>query len=113
MSDVPGPEIAVEVIVPVHDRGRPLARAVASVAESGLRWGDQVVVTVVAHNLPVDAAEDMLASVPSDALVTVLACDDGLPSPAGPRTLALERSRARYVSFLDSDDWLEPGALAH
>ena len=113
MSDAPADAPAVEVIVPVHDSARPLARAVASVAESGLRWGDQVVVTVVAHNLPVDAAEDMLASVPSDALVTVLACDDGLPSPAGPRTLALERSRARYVSFLDSDDWLEPGALAH
>lgn len=104
---------AVEVIVPVHDRARPLARAVASVAESGLRWGDQVVVTVVAHNLPVDAVDGMLEGLPAEAVVTVLACDDGLPSPAGPRALALERSRARYVSFLDSDDWFEPGALAH
>ncbi|MBU1250018.1 MAG: glycosyltransferase family 2 protein [Actinobacteria bacterium] len=104
---------AVEVIVPVHDRARPLARAVASVAESGLSWGEQVIVTVVAHNLPIDAVDGMLEGLPAGTVVTVLACDDGLPSPAGPRTLALERSRARYVSFLDSDDWFEPGALAH
>ncbi|MER3388729.1 MAG: glycosyltransferase family A protein [Microcella sp.] len=108
-TDVP----TVEVIVPVHDRGRPLARAVQSVATSGLRWGEQVVVTVVAHNLPLDAVHGMLAELPVEAVVEVLECADGLPSPAGPRTLALERSRARYVSFLDSDDWFEPGALAH
>jgi len=108
-ADVP----TVEVIVPVHDRARPLARAVQSVGESGLRWGEQVVVTVVAHNLPADAVHGMLSGLPAEAVVDVLACDDGLPSPAGPRTLALERSRARYVTFLDSDDWFEPGALAH
>ena len=101
----------IDVIIPVHDPARPLARAVASVAESGLRWGDEVVVTVVAHNLPVDTVRGMLDELPEGAAVAVISCDDGLPSPAGPRTLALDRSTARYVSFLDSDDWFEPGAL--
>ena len=34
-----------------------------------------------------------------------------MASPAGPRNYALGRSSATYLSFLDSDDYLEPGSL--
>lgn len=101
---------AIEVIIPVHDAGRPLARALRSLRDGSLP-SHAVAVTVVCHNIPVERITETL-SVDDRAGVTFLSCDDGRPTPAGPRALALERSTARYASFVDSDDWLEPGALA-
>jgi hypothetical protein len=108
-------EVDVEVILPVHDLTRPVDRAVRSVLDSGLAAG-QLRVTVVAHNLRSAQIERMLApefaSALDSALLRVLELRDGSTSPAAPRALGLQMAHARYVSFVDSDDWLEPGALA-
>ncbi len=81
------------------------------------RSGARVRVTVVAHNLEasvVDAALDAggLAEARRDGRVRVIELADGVPSPAGPFTLGLDRAEAMYVSIMGSDDRLEPGALA-
>lgn len=108
-------EVDVEVILPVHDSTRPIARAVRSVLDSGLAAG-QLRITVVAHNLRAATVERALApdfAAALDAgLLRVIELLDGSTSPAAPRALGLQLAHARYVSFVDSDDWLEPGALA-
>lgn len=110
---------SIEVVIPVHDVQRPFKRAVSSALEqraelSGL--GVELRVTVVLHNLG-DAAPGVSAGGQSQAGnefdgVTWLVCDDGVRSPAGPRNLALDESSATFLSFLDSDDYLEAGSLA-
>jgi hypothetical protein len=104
---------SIEVVIPVHDPARPVARGIASVTEqrSALATrGVDLHVTVVLHNLPADSLTQ--PGFPSGlAGVTYLAHTDGVASPAGPRNYALGRSSATYLSFLDSDDYLEPGSL--
>ena len=108
---------SIEVVIPVHDVQRPFKRAAGSVLEqraelSGL--GVELRVTVVLHNLGAAAREVTAAAGPGSGFdgVTWLMCDDGVPSPAGPRNRALDESTATFLCFLDSDDYLEPGSLA-
>lgn len=108
---------SIEVVIPVHDPARPVARGIASVLEqrSGLAArGVELRVTVVLHNLAADSLSRgprFTAGSPGAAGVSYLSHSDGVPSPAGPRNFALNRSTADYLSFLDSDDYLEPGSL--
>lgn len=108
---------SIEVVIPVHDVHRPFRRAVRSALEQRdelSRLGVELRVTVVLHNLGAAAGEISVGSDPgseSDG-VTWLICDDGVRSPAGPRNRALGESTATFLSFLDSDDYLEPGSLA-
>jgi len=109
------------LVVAVHDLRRDFVRAVRSALadDDGGRAGVAVAVrvTVVAHNLDaslVEAALDGggLGAARQEGRVRVLELADGVPSPAGPFTLGLDRAEADYVSILGSDDWLQPGALA-
>ncbi|WP_298583458.1 glycosyltransferase family A protein [uncultured Kocuria sp.] len=109
----PAPTPLVDVIIPVHTTARPVDRAVGSVVAGGLPVGGRggVRITVVCHNVGAALIRDRL-SARHRPLVELVECFDGTGNPAAPRNLALERSRARYVSFVDSDDTLAPGALA-
>ncbi|RKR20333.1 glycosyltransferase [Arthrobacter oryzae] len=104
---------SIEVIIPVHDPARPVARGIASVTDQRTALaahGVDLHVTVVLHNLDADILSQpgFPSGLPG---VTYVAHSDGVASPAGPRNYALGRSSATYVSFLDSDDYLEPGSL--
>jgi hypothetical protein len=110
------PEVSVEVIVPVHDLARPIARTVRSLLAGGLD-ADAMRVTLVAHNLDAVALSSHLdasgfARELAVGSIRVVGLHDGGRSPGPPRALALQHAAARYVSFVDSDDWIEPGALA-
>lgn len=98
----------VDVIVPVHAPSRPVARAVASVLD---HTAAPVRVLVVAHNTPLSGIRDALGDRAGHPAVELLDLQDGIPSPTGPRNLALDRATARYLVFLDSDDALAPGAI--
>lgn len=104
----------VDVVIPVHTANRPLARAVESVVRAGLPMtGDsRVRINVVCHNVAAGVIRNSLSAAHQD-LVRLSEFRDETRSPAGPRNLGLQRSTGRYVSFLDSDDSLQPGALAH
>lgn len=104
---------SIEVVIPLHDVHRPFKRAVRSALEQRdelSRLGVELRVTVVLHNLS-DDCDQVIAESELDG-VTWLTCDDGVMSPSGPRNHALDASTAIFLSFLDSDDYLEPGALA-
>ncbi|MFE4542140.1 glycosyltransferase family 2 protein [Arthrobacter sp. NPDC056727] len=108
---------SIEVVIPVHDVQRPFKRAASSALDQRSelsRLGVELRVTVVLHNLGGAAGDTTAASAAGNEFdgVTWLACDDGVRSPAGPRNLALDESTATFLSFLDSDDYLEPGSLA-
>lgn len=97
----------VDVIIPVHRPDRPVARAITSLnSEVDLR------VLLVLHRLDARELNDY-ETLRTDPKVCFLHCDDPFPSAAAPRNLALEAVEAGWVAALDSDDWLEPGALAH
>lgn len=100
-------ERLVEVIIPCHSAERPLERAVLSVLKTESALAE---VTVVAHNI---SARRLAASIPPDLSRRVrwLELFDGSSSPAGPLNHALSLGTSRWVSRLDSDDWLEPGAI--
>ena len=107
---------SIDVVIPVHDPARPLARALDSVlGQEGelAALGVVLGVTVVCHNR---AVGEITASLPptlaADDAVSWLPCQDGGNSPAGPRNAALAASSATFLCFLDSDDHLEPGSLA-
>ena len=101
----------VEIVIPVHSTSRPIARAVSSalLASKGARPG-QCRVTVVAHHVSADEVRAVL-SAEQRAAVTVIECEDRGSTAAVPRNEALRRTRARYISFLDSDDTLDAGAV--
>ncbi|WP_084767192.1 glycosyltransferase family 2 protein [Leucobacter komagatae] len=99
----------IEIIIPVHAATRPVERAVASVLADGV---PEVSAVVVCHNLSraeVAARLGRLAALPS---VRFEELHDGSDTPAAPRNYAIFRSTADYVGFLDSDDELQPGAMA-
>lgn len=98
----------VDVIIPCHDERRPIERAVSSALQDPDTRG-AVRVTVIAHGLPAAPFEARLAGVEGDWRVEPFA--DGIRSPAGPYNHGLDLATADYVFRLDSDDYLEPGAM--
>jgi hypothetical protein len=101
----------VDAVIAVHDASRPVARAVGSLADSGLVLGEELRVSVVCHNIAVEAIAD---AIPDDlaARIRFLELRDSIPSAAGPFTAGIHAATAPYVSIMGSDDRLEPGALA-
>jgi len=101
----------VDVVIAVHDPRRRVGRAVASVLDGGQV---RTRVTVVCHNLPVEAIHESFARDGMDAAhpaVRFLAHTDGIPSPAGPFNRGIDAATGHYVSVMGSDDFLEPGAV--
>ncbi|SDK77837.1 glycosyltransferase [Arthrobacter sp. ok362] len=107
---------SIEVVIPVHDPARPLERSLQSILAQRTELaalGVELGATVVCHNIAVEAIKDSVTSAQvADDAVTWLGHNDGTRSPAGPRNAALDRSAATFLSFLDSDDYLEEGSLA-
>lgn len=99
----------IDVIIAVHTTTRPLRRAIQSCRVDGL--GPTVRVSVVCHNI---AVKEIAAGIGNleGMNVRFLHLDDGMNSPAGPKNRGLESATARYVCVLDSDDYLEVGALS-
>lgn len=97
----------VEVVIAVHTTSRPIRRAVESV----LTAGAAARVLVVAHGLPAEDIEALLAGLPVRDRVRVIGFEDGIRSPAGPFNHGLGLARAEFVTILGSDDRFEPGAL--
>lgn len=65
---------------------------------------------VVAHHISAGQVEAMLSG-EQLSRVSIIECPDQGTTPAGPRNTALAQTDATFISFLDSDDTLDPGAV--
>lgn len=106
---------SIEVVIPVHDVNRPLQRAIDSVlaqSEDLKGRSTSLLITVVAHNIEIATLQSHLRQETlASGQITWLQHNDNLRSPSGPRNAALDASVATFLSFLDSDDYLENGSL--
>lgn len=98
----------IDVVIAVHATARPLQRAIQSCREEP--DGPSVRVTVVCHNITIEEIKRNLEPVTGLEL-RFLHLADGRNSPAGPKNVGLDAATGAYVCMLDSDDYLEPGAL--
>ena len=104
----------VAVIIPFYQRqSGVLARALASIAEQTIDLS-LLHVIIVDDASPAGPEIDIeQASLPDGLAVTTIARENGGPAAARNTGLAFaEKLGVRYVAFLDSDDWWEPGHLA-
>ncbi len=99
---------SVDVIVPVHDATRPLRRCVSSIL---MGTAADVRALVVAHNVSEHEVRRALGGLAKDPRVAVFPLDDAHPGPSTPKNHGLSLATADFVSFVDSDDALDPGAL--
>ena len=104
------PSPVVDVIIAMHDLGRPVARTLASALATEWDRSGAVRVTVACHEL--DAA-DVAALLPDDAapFTRLLEVRDGLGSPSGPYNAGMDAATAELVTIIGSDDYFEPGAV--
>lgn len=100
----------VDVIIAVHDLGRPVARTLTSALATEWDRSGAVRVTVACHELDV---ADVAALLPDDAapFTRLLEVRDGLGSPSGPYNAGMDAATAEFVTIIGSDDFFEPGAL--
>jgi CDP-glycerol glycerophosphotransferase len=96
----------VTVVTAVRDDRERLPRAVASALAQAVDL-EVVVVDGGSTDGTWQVAQELAAR---DPRVRVLRCDGSLPG--APRNKALDEARGRWVLSLDSDDELEPGAVA-
>lgn len=100
----------IDVVIAVHSASRPVRRAVESCRVEA--FGPSIRVTIVCHNIPVQEIEQSIGTV-TGLQLRYLHLDDGVHSPAGPKNAGLDAATGTFVCVLDSDDYLEPGALGH
>ncbi|WP_461474682.1 glycosyltransferase [Microbacterium sp. HJ5] len=96
----------LDVVIAVHDPGRRVDRALASLADPSGRAR----VTIVCHGLTTETVAEAIGEYDRSA-VRLVPFDDGIPSPSGPFNHGLALATGDYVMIMGSDDFLEPGAL--
>jgi glycosyltransferase involved in cell wall biosynthesis len=95
------------VIIPVHNKARHVAAAVAS----ALAQSHEAYEVIVIDDASTDGSGDILARLDDPRLVK-LARD--VPGPGGyaARNLGIERAKGDWIAFLDADDLWAPDHLA-
>ncbi len=94
----------VSVVIPSYNRADVVGRAVTSVLDQPVDGLELIVV----DDGSTDATRDVLASF-DDARLTLLSSDH--LGAAAARNLGARRARARWLTFLDSDDAAQPDWL--
>lgn len=113
-SPRPRPSSSIEAIIPVHDVRRPIDRTIRSLLRQEkdlIDAGASLTISVVCHNLSTRLVEENHRCGVTSPAVRLISFNDQTVSPAGPKNYALSKSAADFVTFIDSDDYLEPGSL--
>ena len=55
-------EPLVDLVVAIHDPGRPLERGVRTLLDQGLELGRELRISVVCHNTPIESVRSNLSS---------------------------------------------------
>lgn len=101
-------EPLLDIIVPVHDARRPVARLASSVLAG---TSTPLRLTFVCHGIPSASLGTALGEWRHDLRVRMIEHSDGATGPAGPFLAGLARATAPYVMKIDSDDTVERGAI--
>ncbi|WP_019137778.1 glycosyltransferase family 2 protein [Cellulomonas massiliensis] len=101
----------VSVVVPAKDAADVVADALVSLTRQGLAPGELQVV-LVDDGSSDGTGEVAAAFAPRLPGLTVVRHDRAL-GLASARNSGLAHATGRYVTYLDADDWLAPGHLAH
>ncbi|WP_298251553.1 glycosyltransferase family A protein [uncultured Arthrobacter sp.] len=107
--------MTIDAVIPLHDTARPFRRTVASLLDqraSLAEIGARLTISIICHNIAVEPVRSALGPQSADNDIVLEHFVDGIFSPAGPKNHALARAAAEFVTFVDSDDYLEPGALS-
>ncbi len=96
----------VSIVIPTFNRAGLVERAIESALSSASGVGAEV---VVVDDGSTDDTVDRLRSYGSRLVIVALGCNRGRNHA---RNAGLHEARGEWVKFLDSDDVLEPGALA-
>lgn len=95
----------ISVIIPVHNQEAFLAQCLNSV----IAQGDAIFEVIIVDDGSTDSSRDITNSfVKKDKRIRLLTQDQKGAGAA--RNYGLSVAKGKYVHFLDSDDWLEPGA---
>lgn len=105
----------IDAVIPLHDTNRPFRRTVASLLDqraSLVEVGARLRISIICHNIAVETVRSALGAGFAEHDVALEHFVDGIFSPAGPKNHGLSRTAAEFVTFVDSDDYLEPRALS-
>lgn len=96
----------VSVVVPAYNAERTILRCLDSLVAQG--YADFPVEVVVVNDGSTDGTSEKLAAYAgAHANVHVVNVENGGPSRA--RNIGLSYAAGRWVTFCDSDDWVDPG----
>lgn len=95
-------KISTEIVVPVHDRSRPIRRAVESVLKD-----PESRALVIAHNI-----EPEVLDLPSSDRVRVLPLNAAPGMPGATFDFGIANAEAEWVGIMGSDDWYQDGGIA-
>lgn len=96
-------------IVPVYNTEPYVLRCLRSILDQGLN-ADQYEVLVVDDG-STDGSRNLIEAFAAEHLVVRLISQDNAGVSAA-RNLAIGQARGRYLQFVDSDDYLEPGQMS-
>jgi glycosyltransferase involved in cell wall biosynthesis len=102
----PRPRLSISVLVPAHDRAHHLETSI----QSALSQTDAPEEVIVVDDGSTDDTHDRVTAIEDPRLRYVWKSHGGAPAT---RNRAVAEARGEYVLWLDSDDRLHPGALAH
>ena len=98
---------AISVIVPIHNRERYLHKCVDSILNQTFEDFELILVDDCSTDSTFQICEDYKSK---DNRVRVIKNETNLGSSLA-RKVGLDNSNGKYISFIDSDDWVEPNFL--
>jgi glycosyltransferase involved in cell wall biosynthesis len=103
------PRPTLSIVVPIHNTAKYLAQCIESILSQDLRDFELILVD--------DGSTDESPTIirkyaQADDRIVVLVNLQPSGNQGTPRNQALRVARGKYVGFVDSDDWIEPGYFA-
>lgn len=96
---------SISIVVPVHDNAETLARAIAPLTEC-----EAVTELLLVPNGCTDGSDAMCREIASSVVKAKLVSSN-VAGPSAARNAGIAQAASAYVTWLDADDWIDPGLL--
>lgn len=96
----------ISIIIPVYGVEKYIAKCINSIKAQTFTDFEAILINDGTKDNSVDIAEQTIAG---DQRFKILHKENGGQGSA--RNLGLDNARGKYIAFIDSDDWVEPGYL--